>query len=45
MPTITGAALPFFVNNAVSNPPSMAPLVRPVKAKAAFKTKGTSRLA
>src|SRR6266540_3614125 len=45
MPAMTGVALPFFRTSAHSKPPSIAPLVRPVRANAAFKTNGISRLA
>ena len=44
MPAMTGMLRPFFQNTARARPPTSAPLVRPRRAKAAFKTKATWRL-
>jgi hypothetical protein len=44
MPVMTGKLRPFFQNTASARPPMSAPLVRPRRAKAAFRTKATCRL-
>jgi len=44
MPVMTGMLRPFFQKMARARPPTSAPLVRPRRAKAAFKTKATCRL-
>src|SRR5438093_2899244 len=44
MPVMIGRERPFFQNTARARPPSSAPLVRPRKEKAAFKTNSTCRL-